>query len=244
MLILAHRGAAGPSHPENTLAAVERALRDGADGIEVDVRRTADGVLVCSHDAGLRRTAGLSRDVASMTAAEVAGVRVSGHPLPNLDEIIDLVGDRGRLVVEMKTSPWPAGGASMTAAAVIRRFSRPVPCDVVVSSFDRLRLRQVREAGLPVRTALLSRPGVPLVVALRRALQDGHAQAHVHVRSLLAPAPFIGRAHQLGLTVTGWTVDRPGQLHLLSAAGVEAAICDEPAAARACLRADRFQQAR
>ena len=243
MLILGHRGAAGPSHPENTLAAVERALRAGADGVEVDVRRTADGVLVCSHDAGLRRTTGLSRDVASMTAAEVAGVRMAGHALPRLDEIIDLVGDRGRLVVEMKTSPWPAGGASVTAAAIIRRFSSPTPCEVVVSSFDRPRLLQVRQAGLPVQTALLSRPGVPLVVALRRALQDGHPQAHVHGLSLLNPASLIGRARQLGLTVTGWTVDRPSQLHRLAAAGVEAVICDEPGAAQACLRAVRLQQA-
>lgn len=243
MLILGHRGAASPAHPENTLAAVDRALRHSADGVEVDVRRTADGVLVCSHDAGLRRTAGLSREVASMTATEVAQVRMAGHRLPTLDDIIDLVGDRGRLVVEMKTSPWPAGGASVTAAAVIRRFSRPVGCEVVVSSFDRPRLLQVRQAGLPVRTALLSRPGVPLVVALRRALQDGHAQAHVHVLSLLAPAQLLGHARQLGLTVTGWTVDRPSQLQRLATAGVEAVICDDPAAAQACLRVGPLQRA-
>ena len=236
MLLLGHRGAADRFHPENTLAAVDRALHLGADGVEVDVRLTADGVLVCSHDASLRRTAGLSRDVSSMTAAEMAGVRASGHPLPTLDEVVDLVSDRGRLVVEMKISPRPDASASATAAAVIRRLARDVPGDVVVSSFDRPRLRQVREARLPVRTALLSRPGVPLAVALRRAVQGGHAEAHVHVLSLLARPHLIAQAHRLGLAVTGWTVDRPMELRWLAAVGVEAAICDDPGAARGHLR--------
>ncbi|MGZ6803622.1 MAG: glycerophosphodiester phosphodiesterase, partial [Nocardioidaceae bacterium] len=58
MLILGHRGAVDLSAPENTVASVERALVQGADGVEVDVRLTADGEVVCHHDPGMRRTAG------------------------------------------------------------------------------------------------------------------------------------------------------------------------------------------
>lgn len=232
MLILGHRGAVDARHPENTLAAVDRALRLGADGVEVDVRLSLDGTLMCSHDPGLRRTAGLSREVATMSDDELAQVRLSGHRLALLDDVADLVRGRGRLVVEMKTAPWPSGGAATTARAVAAWVDRDRRADVVVSSFDRPRLLQVRLGSSSARTALLSRPGVPLVVALRRALADGHAEAHVHVLSLLTASHLVARARGIGLAVTGWTVDRPSHLQRLAAAGVDAVISDDPAAAR------------
>lgn len=85
MLVLGHRGAASADAPENTLAAVDRALRLGADGVEVDLRLTADGVPVCQHDP-------------------LGRVRLAELPVsvPTLAEVLDLVGDRGRLVLELK----------------------------------------------------------------------------------------------------------------------------------------------
>jgi len=71
MQLLGHRGAASSSAPENTLAAVERALRCGADGVEVDVRLTADAIAVVHHDPGLHRTAGDPRHLSSLTWAQV-----------------------------------------------------------------------------------------------------------------------------------------------------------------------------
>ncbi len=236
MLLLGHRGAAGPHHPENTLASVERALQQGADGVEVDVRTSSDGRLVCCHDPDLRRTAGDPRQLVDVTAADLDRVRISGHRLPPLAEVLDLVAGRGRLVVEVKRSP---GSAWAVATALVTQLRAGVGGDVVVSSFDRPRLRAIGRAGLPVRTALLSRPGVPLGLALRRALADSHDEAHVHVRSLLVRPELVVRAHELGLWVTAWTVDRPSALHRLAAAGVDAAICDDPWAARIALGQER-----
>ena len=232
MLLIGHRGAADPGHPENTLASVERALQQGADGVEVDVWVTADGALVCCHDPGLQRTTGDAREVVDVTVAELGRLRAGGHRLPQLVEVLDLVAGRGRLVIEVKRSPGPARAIADAVVAQLRSRGRG---DVVVSSFDRPRLRAVARSGLPVRTALLSRPGVPLGVALRRTLADGHHEAHVHVRSLLARPELVPRAHGLGLWVTGWTVDRPAALQRLADAGVDAAICDDPWAARVAL---------
>ena len=233
MLLIGHRGAVATAYPENTLAAVDRALRQGADGVEVDVRLTADGVPVCHHDPGMRRTAGDGRHVVSMDCADLPGI--GDHPVPRLSEVLDLVGDRGRVVVELKTPHWPAGAATSTVEAVVSVLRRHRLYDLVVSSFDRPRVLEMRHSGVAVRTALLGRPGVPLGVVLRRAAQDGHHEAHAHVSSLLGRLDLVRPAAQQGIAVTGWTVNRPHELVRLAEAGVSAAICDDPGLARQAL---------
>ena len=231
MELLGHRGAAAYDAPENTLAAVDRALRLGADGVEVDVRLTADGVPVCHHDPGLRRTAGDPRHLSSLTWAQLQDVPLA---VPLLDNVLARVAGRGRLVVELKTPQWPTGastGLLETVAAVLRRHDLS---DVLVSSFDRPRLGRLRTL-LPVRTGLLLRPGVPMGVALRRSVADGHDEAHPHLLSALTGLDLVGWAHEHGLRLAAWTVDRPDHLRRLAAAGVDAAICDDPRAARAAL---------
>lgn len=233
MLILGHRGAVDLTAPENTLAAVERALAQGADGVEVDVRLTADGVPVCHHDPGMRRSAGDPRHVQAVRLAELPST--GGHPVPTLAEVLDLVADRGRLVVELKTPHWPAGAAVCTVTAVAHELRRHRLHDVVVSSFDRPRLLALRHCALPVRTGLLGRPGVPLGVLVRRASADGHEQAHAHVASLLARPDLVRTAVAQAISVTGWTVNRAADLERLQDAGVESVISDDPFLARAHL---------
>jgi glycerophosphoryl diester phosphodiesterase len=234
VLLLGHRGAAGPAYPENTLAAVERALQLGADGVEVDVRLTADGVPVVHHDEDLRRTAGVHRSVVALARSELP--RVCGHRIPSLDEVLDLVADRGRVVVEMKTPQWPDGAKVDTVDAVVAVLRRHRLHDVVVSSFDRPRALELRRCRTGVRTALLSRPGVPFGVALRRALADGHDEVHPHVDAVLRRRDLLEVASRLGISVTPWTVNRMHDLLLLAEAEVPAVVCDQPGAARKALR--------
>lgn len=232
MLLLGHRGSANATTAENTLAAVERALRGGADGVEVDVRLTADGVAVCHHDPGLQRTAGDPRAVGALTWAEVRELPL---PIPRLVDVLDAVQGRGHLVVELKTPAWRAPAAPEVLDVLTTVLRGRDLGDVLVSSFDRPRLGQLRRM-LAVRTGLLLRPGVPMGVALRRALADGHDEAHPHVLSALTRLDLVGWAHSQGLGVTTWTVDRPDHLRRLAAAGVDAAISDDPAAALAVLQ--------
>lgn len=229
MLLLGHRGAARVDVPENTLAAVDRALAQGADGVEVDVRLTRDLVPVLSHDPGLRRTTGVDRGLGTLDHADLP--RVGNHALPTMDEVVELVSGRGLLVLELKTPAWRT---PCPVEAVVEHLRRHLLDDVVVSSFDRPRLARLR-GRLAVRTGLLSRPGVPATVAVRRALADGHDEAHVHVRSLLARPETVAQAARLGLGVVAWTVNRPADLLRCSDFGVAAVISDDAAAARRAL---------
>lgn len=232
MLLLGHRGSADATAPENTLAAVERALRLGADGVEVDVRLTADGVAVCHHDPGLRRTTGDARAVGALTWGELQDLPLA---IPRLTDVLDTVHGRGHLVVELKTPAWQAPAAPEVLDVLADVLRGRDLRSVLVSSFDRPRLAALRRL-LDVRTGLLLRPGVPMGVALRRTLTDGHDEAHPHLLSALSRLDLVGWAHAHGLGVTTWTVDRPDHLRRLAAAGVDAAISDDPWAARAALQ--------
>ncbi|MEX5710424.1 glycerophosphodiester phosphodiesterase [Parafrankia sp. FMc6] len=97
MEVLGHRGSRTPG-PENTLEAVDAALRAGADGVELDVRRSADGDLVCVHDARLPRLGG--RAVIRRSTSELAS-----RGIPLLTEMLDVWDGRGRLILEIKNQP-------------------------------------------------------------------------------------------------------------------------------------------
>ena len=120
-------------------------------------------------------------------------------------------------------------------AAVLRQQGKKRLEDMIASSFDHPNIARLQGHGVQVRTALLGRPGVPLVVLLRRALKDGHAGAHPHVTSLLSHPELIEAATRRGLALAGWTVNGSEDLRRLQHAGLHAAICDDPGAARAAL---------
>lgn len=118
-LVIGHRGAAGHA-PENTIAAFDRALAMGVDGVETDIRATRDGVLVLLHDATVDRTTRGSGAVADLTWAELegldAGARFAGggHPfgvqrIPRLDTFLDRYGGRTSFRLEIKAR---GGGGS------------------------------------------------------------------------------------------------------------------------------------
>ena len=155
--------------------------------------------------------------------------------VPRLEDVLDVVAGRGRLVVELKTPTWPVPGGACLLEVVARLLWGRDLDQALVSSFDRPRLGRLRSI-LAVRTGLLLRPGVPMGVALRRAAADVHDEAHPHVLSALTGLDLVTWAHQRGLRVAAWTVDRPDHLRRLAAAGVDTAICDDPQTARAALQ--------
>ena len=155
--IFAHRGARRVA-PENTLPAFERALAMGVDGIEFDVHVTSDDRLVVIHDFTVEKTTNGEGAVAAMCEAEVRGLDAGSHfsphfagvQVPLLEEVLELVGNRCRLNLEIKSMDPYANDASAGVAAIIRQ--RKLYDQVLVSSFnpefqERLRHNVVLSGG-------------------------------------------------------------------------------------------------
>ena len=102
VLVVAHRGL-HTAAPENSLAAVQAAVRAGCSRIEVDVRATGDGHLVLMHDATLGRTTSGSGTLAEVRAHELGEVRLAdGSPVPSLHEVLEVTRDRAVLCIDVK----------------------------------------------------------------------------------------------------------------------------------------------
>ncbi len=225
-LVLAHRGA-NRQAPENTVAAFARARALGADGVELDVRRSADGVLVVHHDV-------IAEPLGPLVEQPFAAIRAAQPAIPTLAEALEACA--GMLVnVEVKCLPWEADADPehiVVRAAV--DLIRERDADVVVSSFDLGTIDAVRDHAPELRTGFLVHQ-LDLPVAAARAREHGHAWLNPDVASTLADLDSVALAHELGLQVAVWTVDDPAQIRTLATAGVDAIITNAPDVALAAL---------
>jgi glycerophosphoryl diester phosphodiesterase len=215
MLVLAHRGA-NRRAPENTVAAMRQAVDLGADGVELDVHRSADGELVVRHDADT--PAGRLGDLT------VRAIRTACPDVPLLDTVLSVC--RGRLVnVEVK-DPDPLAVEALLEVLAARR-SEPSD-DVLVSSFDLATIDRVRARAPHLPTGYLSF-GLEPDSALALAHDHGHTAVHPDVWTLTNGdvTGFVTRAHDLGVQVNVWTVNDAAQLEQLRDAGVDAVITDD-----------------
>ena len=239
MLILAHRGLPGIDCPENTVAAVAAAFDRGADGVEVDLRLTADGVLAISHDADLHRLTGVPLGVAGSRWPDlVATAGERDVRLARAEEVLHLAAGR-RVVLEVKQPPPGRVSGIRTAVAVVDLLDQAgragVDLDVSVSSFAPHIVAAVRTLlprGSAVRTAVLGCPEVQASALLRQAVGGGHDEIHPHVRSVLAEPAVVARSRDAGVAVVPWTVNAARDVARLATLGVHGLITDVPASAR------------
>ncbi|MBM3671100.1 MAG: glycerophosphodiester phosphodiesterase [Actinobacteria bacterium] len=229
-LVLAHRGARRDA-PENTLAAFSLALAQGADGVELDVHRTADGGLVVHHDADAKRLGVL----ATRTLAEIRDARPD---IPTLDEVLDAC--TGALVnIEIKNLPGDGDfdPEEVAAELVVECLRRRGNDQVIVSSFNLATIDRVRTLDPSVPTALLIMRGIEPLVALDLCHERGHGALHPFTKLLKGEAAnvVIGRANELDVRVHVWTVNDTKEMVRLADAGVHAVITDLPGAAARAL---------
>lgn len=233
--IWAHRGASA-HEPENTHAAFARAIADGADGVELDVRDAACGTVVVAHDPTLERVAGRAGEVARMTARELAEIPLGpARGMPTLDAAIDQVLGAGlRLNVELKGDVPDRLRLARLVATLLARRSAAERERVLLSSFRPELLLAARARGARVPVAFLfdaENTGRARAAALIRAIRpDG-----VHPQHRLATRAAIQGWHDAGYFVNVWTVDDENRLRILAADGVDGVITNDPARARRAL---------
>ncbi|MBI4356043.1 MAG: glycerophosphodiester phosphodiesterase [Candidatus Omnitrophica bacterium] len=236
-LCIAHRGASR-SAPENTLPAFHRALRDGADAIELDVRLTRDERVVVVHDERLERTTNgggwVHRHTRRQLSALDAGVWFApayrGTRIPTLTEVLRLVHGRATLHIELKPRAGHARRLASQLLAVLRR-GRALS-SVVLASFDLQALRACRalHATIPLAVLCSRHPAV----ALRAARRLRAAAFHPHW-SLVTPR-LVRDCHALGLRVHPWTVDASRRMRQLLGWGVDGVCTNDPVRLRRIIR--------
>ncbi|MFX0592936.1 glycerophosphodiester phosphodiesterase [Melissospora conviva] len=253
-LVFAHRGSSA-ALPEHTLAAYERALDEGVDGLECDVRLTRDGHLVCVHDRRLNRTSNGQGLVSARTLAELDALDFgSWHPgcteeaggevpvtvdpartrLLTLARLLDTVraADRPlRLLIETKHPTRYGAEVEQRLVKLLRRYELAEPRDgdplrVTVMSFSPLALRRVHALAPTLPTVLLLEV-VPRWLKLGR-LPFGTRIAGPGIGLLRARPQLLPAVRQAGNDVYVWTVNDPADLELVLDGGVEGIITDRP----------------
>ncbi len=219
-LIVAHRGRHDQLR-ENTLAAFAAAREAGADAVELDVRRSADGVLVVHHDPVRdgRPIAATPRAELPGDVAELPDALRAAAPLPVNVEVKNLQEPDG--------SYDPSGEFARAVVAAVE--GTPGRGPVFYSSFDLATCRDLARASDDPVGWLLD-VGELDAAALERAADAALAAVHPYVADVTAE--LVAAAHDRGLAVHVWTVNRASDLERMFALGVDSVITDDVPSAR------------
>lgn len=217
--LVAHRGISR-ERPENTLPAFLRALELGADGIELDVHGTKDGVVVVHHDEIPRAIAPdkslAGKRIDALTWDQLQGFSVDGSALiPTLAEVLAALRGRLDVFVELK-----GHGVEGPVLDVIHQSPAPARC--AVHSFDHEAIRRIRAVAAGLRGGILfDRAPADVVAAMR------YADARdVWPREDLIDEAMVDAVHGAGGRVLAWTVNRPDRALALAALHVDALCTD------------------
>jgi glycerophosphoryl diester phosphodiesterase len=260
--VVAHRGASEVS-PEHTLAAYRRAVESGADGLECDVRLTADGHLVCVHDRRIDRTSSGRGVLSTMSLEELSTFDWGSWKNPwaelndeaerpdpdllkvlTLESLLAMVHDADRpleLAIETKHPTRYAGLVERRLIEMLDRFGWAHPkigseSPARVMSFSWLSLRRIRSMAPGLRTVLLM-DRVPL--RLRDgSLPTGVSYAGPSLEIVTAHPEYVDRAQKHGHEVHVWTVNSADDVRHCRDIGVDAIISDRPGAALETLAAE------
>jgi glycerophosphoryl diester phosphodiesterase len=221
-LVFAHRGGAALA-PENTLDAFDNGLALGADGIELDVRLSRDGVVVVHHDATLDRTTHLHGPVAARHTDELAGANV-----PTLRSVLQRY-PAARVIVEIKER------TAAIARAVLADIRAANAADrVCIGSFSRAPLRVVRRHEPAIATSA-AREEVRWALyrswcrwPVTNTPYAGYQVPEIAGSTRVVSPRFVTDAHRAGLGVQVWTVDAERVAERLLDWGVDALITDRP----------------
>jgi glycerophosphoryl diester phosphodiesterase len=213
---IAHRG--DPVHQrENTLAAFASAVAQGADMLELDLRRTRDDAIVVLHDQTLLRLWGVDASVGDLDLSEVAAVGEGETRIPTLRDVVDAVAVP--LMVDFTRREVVPGGLDVVrdAGALGRSL-------FVTGNVDALRILRglSAEARIGLTWIQGSEPPLPLLVELRAECWNPMFG--------LVTTEGVAAVHAAGMKVSTWTVDDPADMDRVVGAGVDAVVSNRIAA--------------
>ncbi|MFE7775637.1 glycerophosphodiester phosphodiesterase [Streptomyces sp. NPDC057445] len=246
--VVAHRGASEDA-PEHTLAAYVKAIEDGADALECDVRLTADGHLVCVHDRRVNRTSNGRGAVSALELSALSaldfGAWKDREESPDwgdreftsvltLERLLELIADAGRpieLAIETKHPTRWAGQVEDRLLRLLKRFgldapATPAESPVRIMSFSARSLHRIAAAASQIPTVYLMQ--FPPLRMREARLPAGARIAGPGIRFVRNHPSYVERLHAAGHQVHVWTVNEPEDVELCVSLGVEAIITNRP----------------
>lgn len=229
-LIYAHRGASSLA-PENTMPAFRLARTYGADGIELDIQLSKDGVPVVIHDATLKRTTNGFGFVKDFTVSELklldAGNWFSSKfeqtRIPTLQEVLDWMKDTDmKLNIELKNTKVPYPSLEEKAYELIKAYQ--MESRTVFSSFNHESLKTMLKIDSSLDVAPLSSKKIdqPWNYALALGTKS------IHLKFTLISQKLVKKCHEHGITVRTYTVNRPGTIKKCFRYQVDGIMTDVP----------------
>jgi glycerophosphoryl diester phosphodiesterase len=216
MLRIGHRGARA-YEPENTLRSFKKALEIGVNAVELDVRKTRDHQLVVIHDADVKRTTDGKGLVSDLTVKEIKEFTAEkGEKIPTLKEALDFLDKKVKILIELKEE-----GVDEKVLSLVREGG--LQKNVVVVSFSEEALRKVRKLDKEVETGLIYvKHKNPVKAAL-----DLEASYLLPLYRFTHSAN-VQKAHENGLKVIVWTVNKPEEVAEYAKKGVDGIASDRP----------------
>lgn len=230
--ITAHRGSSSGA-PENTMAALEKAVEEMADRAEIDVQETADGVIVLCHDTSLKRVAGVSKKVSDLTLEQIKKLDVGswfsseyqGEQIPTLEEVMEYAKGKIDLNIEIKNLG-NSSGLPEKVIELVEKHEMQEQC--VITSTNRFYLKRVKAVNPEIRT------GYIISAAYGNFYSDEFIDL-ISIRSSFVTERMIESAHEAGKAVHAWTVNGKVEMERLKQLGVDDMITDRPVLAREIL---------
>ena len=229
--VIAHRGASGYA-PENTLEAFLLAIEQGADGIELDVQLSRDGIPVVIHDETIDRVTDRTGYVKDYTLQELKELTVlkdrfpqySQSKIPTLKEVLEAVKSSGIQVnIELKTGIYWYPDIEKKVAEIVEETGMKEK--IIYSSFNHYSVQRIKEIVPDAETAYLYSDVILNVEDYARKTKvDGLHPAVYHVKM----ADFLKGYIESGLNVRVWTVNEEADMKELTEAGVTAVITNYP----------------
>lgn len=229
-LVFGHRGASADA-PMNTLEAFELAAEMGADGVELDVHRSADGRLVIVHDFTVDASTNGTGEVSEMTLGQLKALdagswkapQFAGAKIPTLDEVFEAVGQKYFINVEIKSMSIETDGIEQLVAELIERYN--MADRVVVSSFNPLAIQRFKAIAPHVAIGYLTADDVPAEIT---AYAEGMTYEAYHPYEKSITPEMVQEMASKGVIVNTWTVNDPARAVELAEMGVSVIITDKP----------------
>lgn len=228
-LIIGHRGASMHA-PENTLAAFQLAMAQGADGIELDVKRCASGEVVVMHDATVDRTTDGAGSVHDLTLAQLRALNAGdGERVPTLDEVIELTAASAApflINIEVTNYSTPADGLEQCVVDVVKRHA----CyeRILFSSFNPPGVKRLAGLLPSVPRGMLYAGNMPIF--LREVwLAPFVPHEFRHPEAGMVTPEYVARLNAQGRRVNTWTVNSAEEIVRMTQCGVQGIIGDSPA---------------